>query len=196
MIEESDSPLEVFRLVPPFGDRYLGLLIDGGPVIRWELDSEANELPPVICGERHGNAKGVAAEYPSGHPFAPVLSRRLTEATRSRFQDFGHYIPVTAPGLQPGDYSAYVPTMVADCLDRDASSSPNAAGEIERAVFVPEELPLDAPCFRLTDNKTYVYWNGWAARLIRSLVGAENIELRLVWSSDPQATPHPRPMGF
>ncbi|MFI0229755.1 hypothetical protein [Streptomyces sp. NPDC017086] len=196
MIEPSESPLEVFRLVPPFGDHFKGLLIDGRPVIGWELDSEANDLPPGVSSEWHGNPKGMAAEYPSGHPAAPVLSRRLTEETRSRFQDFGYYIPVIAPGTQPGDYYAYVPTVVADCLDKNASSPPDEAGEIERTVFVPAELPLDAPCFRLPDNRTYVYWNGWAARLIRSIVGPENIELRLVWSSDPHATPHPRPMGF
>ncbi|MEK0098359.1 hypothetical protein WDA79_07585 [Streptomyces sp. A475] len=45
-------------------------------------------------------------------------------------------------------------------------------------------------------QETDVYWNGWAARLIQSLAGPDNVELRLVWSADPTAEPYPRPMGF
>ncbi|MEK0098492.1 hypothetical protein WDA79_08275 [Streptomyces sp. A475] len=136
------------------------------------------------------------SDYPSGHTAAPVLSRKLADETRAAFQPFGTYIPVHVPDGRPDDFVAYIPDGVADCLDHKASSAPAATGEIERAVFVPDRIPCDAPCFRLTDNKTFVYWNGWAARLIQSFAGPDNVELRLVWSTGATAESHPRPMGF
>ncbi|WP_330460318.1 hypothetical protein OIB37_27680 [Streptomyces sp. NBC_00820] len=170
--------------------------MDALPVIRWEMDGSSHPPPGEVDADWHGDPRRKVSDYPSGHAVVPVLSRRLAEETRRRFEAFGNYIPVRVPEVREGAYLAYIPSVVADCLDRDASSPPSAVGEIEHAEFVPEGLPHDAPCFRLTDNRTYVYWNGWAARLIQSIAGPENVELRLVWSSDPGATPHPRPMGF
>ncbi|MEU6406724.1 hypothetical protein [Streptomyces sp. NPDC046985] len=196
MTSETGRTAGVFRITPSFGDHYKGLLVDALPLIRWEMDGSAHPLPGELNADWHGNPGGRVSDYPSGHAVVPVLSRRLAEETFERFHAFGHYIPVHVSDARDGDYRAYVPSVVADCLDRKASSPPTEVGEIEHAEFIPEELPHDAPCFRLTDNRTYVYWNGWAARLIQSLAGPENVELRLVWSSDPNAEAHPRPMGF
>ncbi|MFF9019293.1 hypothetical protein [Streptomyces eurythermus] len=196
MPRETGRTTEVFRITPSFGDHYKTLLVDALPLLRWEMDESVNPLPEALDAEWHGNPRGTVSDYPSGHAVVPVFSRRLAEETFPRFQGFGYCIPVQVPDARAGDYRAYVPSVVADCLDRKASSSPNEVGEIEHAAFIPERLPLEAPCFRLTDNRTYVYWNGWAARLIQSITGPENVELRLVWSTDPGAVPHPRPMGF
>ncbi|MFD5121210.1 hypothetical protein [Streptomyces sp. NPDC058385] len=125
-----------------------------------------------------------------------MLSRKLTDETRAAFQPFGTYIPAQVPDGGPDDFCAYIPDVVADCLDHETSSAPAATGEIERAVFVPDRIPTDAPCVRLTDNKTFVYWNGWAARLIQSLAGPDSIELRLVWSARPHLRAPPPPDGF
>jgi hypothetical protein len=46
-----------------------------------------------------------------------MLSRRLAAETYEHFQAFGHYIPVHVPGARDGDYRAYIPSVVADCLD-------------------------------------------------------------------------------
>jgi hypothetical protein len=192
----TEGTLDVFRITPDFGDRYKGLLVDALPLMRWEIDSSAHPRPDVLLAEWHGNPGGTVSDYPSGHTAAPVLSRRLADETRAAFQSFGTYIPVHVPDGGPDDFCAYIPDVVADCLDHEASSAPAETGEIESAVFLPDRIPSDAPCFRLTDNKTDVYWNGWAARLIQSLAGPDNVELRLVWSADPTAEPHPRPMGF
>ncbi|MEV6803450.1 hypothetical protein [Streptomyces sp. NPDC051132] len=193
---EASRTVDVFRVTPSFGDHDKGLLVDAVPLMRWEMDQGVDVLPEALDAEWHGDPRGRVSDYPSGHAVVPVFSRRLAEETFPRLQEFGHYIPVGVPDARPGDYRAYVPSVVADCLDRKASSRPSTVGEIEHAVFLPERLPHDVPCFRLTDNRTYVYWNGWAARLIQSIAGPENVELRLVWSSDPGAVPHPRPMGF
>ncbi|MER7197463.1 hypothetical protein CG723_44290 [Streptomyces sp. CB01635] len=192
----TEGTLDVFRVMPEFGDRYKGLLVDALPLMRWEIDSSAHPLPGALLAEWHGYPGGTVSDYPSGHIAAPVLSRKLADETRAAFQSFGTYIPVHVPGGVSDDFCAYIPDVVADCLDHEASSAPDETGEIERAVFAPDRIPSDAPCFRLTGNETYVYWNGWAARLIQSLAGPENVELRLVWSADPTAERHPRPMGF
>lgn len=196
MTSETGRTADVFRVTPSFGDHYKGLLVDALPLMRWEMDTSVNPLPDTLEAEWHGDPGGTVSDYPSGHAVVPVFSRRLAEETFPRFQEFGHYIPVRVAGARAGDYRAYIPSVIVDCLDRKASSPPSVVGEIEHAEFIPERLPLTVPCFRLTDNKTYVYWNGWAARLIQSIAGPENVELRLVWSSDPGAVPHPRPMGF
>ncbi|MEK0097612.1 hypothetical protein WDA79_03650 [Streptomyces sp. A475] len=79
---------------------------------------------------------------------------------------------------------------MADCLDLATSSAPAETGEIEHAVFVPDRIPCDAPCFRLTDNKTLVYWNGWGtpdAPLARG-TGARRYVVKVnAWARD-----HPR----
>ncbi|MEU6391722.1 hypothetical protein [Streptomyces sp. NPDC046939] len=196
MILPAEPALDIFRIAPAFGDRYKGLLVDALPLIRWEIDSSAHARPDRLLAEWHGDPGGTVSGYPCGHTVVPVLGRELAEETRAAFEPFGTYIPVHAPNGGPDDFSAYIPDVVADCLDRGKSSAPTATGEIERAVFDPDRIPRDAPCFRLTDNRTFVHWNGWAARLIQSLAGSENVELRLVWSADPTARPHPRPMGF
>lgn len=89
-----------------------------------------------------------------------------------------------------------MPTTVSDCLDRLNSSAPEATGRIRKAVFHHDRVPLQIPAFRLPRNRAYVYWNAWAARLIESSAALGSVELRLVWSSDPTATPHQDPMGF
>jgi hypothetical protein len=164
--------------------------------MRWELDGDDRPRPVELTAEWHGDPRGTVSGYPSAHTAAPVLSRELADGTRAAFEAFGTYIALRVPGAGPDDFCVYVPDVVADCLDRDASSEPDDTGEIDHAVFVPDRVPADAPCFRLPQSRTFVYWNGWAARLIQTLAGPENTELRLVWSTDPTAEPHPYPMGF
>jgi len=138
---------------------------------------------------------GTPADYPTADPASPVLSAALLQAVRDRFSGTGHFIPVNVPGLAAGTYTAYVPTTVSDCLDRLNSSAPEATGRIRKAVFHQDRVPLHVPAFRLPENRTHVYWNAWAAHLIESSAAPGSVELRLVWSSDPTATPHRDPMG-
>jgi hypothetical protein len=108
---------DAHRITPFFGDRCKGLLVDALPLIRWETDSSTHPLPDEIQAEWHGNPKGSVSHYPSGHAVVPMLSRRLAAETYEHFQAFGHYIPVHVPGARDGDYRAYIPSVVADCLD-------------------------------------------------------------------------------
>jgi hypothetical protein len=160
------------------------------------LDEQATPVPAEIPGSLHGNHAGTLADYPTSDFGSPVLSAALLQSVRARFSEAGHFIPVDVPGLAVGTYTAYVPTTVSDCLDRLNSSTPEATRKIRSAVFHQHLVPLHVPAFRLTENKTYVYWNAWAARLIESSAAPGSLELRLVWSSDPTATPHRDPMGF
>ncbi len=125
-----------------------------------------------------------------------LLGATLLKAVRDRFAGTGHFIPVNVPGLPAGTYTAYVPSTVADCLDEARSSAPELTGKIRQAVFRGDRVPVDVPAFRLPENRTYVYWNAWAAHLIEEAAPSGSVELRLVWSSDPTATPHRDPMGF
>ncbi|MEV6296546.1 hypothetical protein AB0M41_40420 [Streptomyces sp. NPDC051896] len=196
MTEHATAPVEVFRVVPRYHDSFKGVLLEDDQMLRWELDEQAVPLPAEIPGSLHGELGGTPADYPTSDPASPVLSAALLQAVRDRFSGTGHFIPVNVPGLATGTYTAYVPTTVADCLDRLNSSAPEATGRIRKAVFHQERVPLNVPAFRLPENRTYVYWNAWAAHLIESSAAPGSVELRLVWSSDPTATPHRDPMGF
>ncbi|WP_093908289.1 hypothetical protein [Streptomyces sp. cf386] len=86
---------------------------------------------------------------------------------------------------------------VVDGLDPEQSSEPRMPRrEIERAVFRPDALRPHLPAFRVSESFWAVYWNGWAADLLCDLIGEDNLELRFVWSTDPEAKPHRAPMGF
>ncbi|WP_330460315.1 hypothetical protein OIB37_27665 [Streptomyces sp. NBC_00820] len=196
MTQHTAAPIEVFRIVPRFHDSFKGVLLEDDQILRWELDEQAAPLPAGIPGSLDVDLGGTPADYPTADPACPVLSAALLQAVRDRFSGTGHFIPVTIPGLATGTCTAYVPTTVSDCLDRIDSSAPEATGKVRRAVFHPDRVPLQVPAFRLLENKTYVYWNAWAARLIESSAAPGSVELRLAWSSDPTATPHRDPMGF
>ncbi|MGK5497283.1 hypothetical protein [Streptomyces sp. URMC 125] len=89
-----------------------------------------------------------------------------------------------------------MPLHVVDCLDQERSSLPTEpTGLVERAVFRPEALPVHLPAFRIPAFPYGIYWNGWAADLLRDLIGEDNLELRLVWSTDPDAPVHRNPMS-
>ncbi|MFF1595694.1 hypothetical protein ACFVY0_48010, partial [Streptomyces sp. NPDC058286] len=151
----TEATLDVFRITSDFDDHYKGLLVDALPLIQWEIDTSARPRPDTPVAEWHGNPGGTVSNYPSGHAVAPVLSRKLADETRAAFQPFGTYIPVQVPDGGPDDFCAYIPNVVADCLDHETSSAPAATGEIERAMFAPDRIPTDAPCFRLTETKTF-----------------------------------------
>ncbi|WP_158751460.1 hypothetical protein [Streptomyces bicolor] len=136
-------------------------------------------------------------DYPSISAAAPVFSRRIADRVRELFADGGTFVPVDLPGKPEGAYELYVAEQVVDCLDHEQSSEPRMPlDEIERAVFRPEALPLHLPAFRVPGSAWSVHWNGWAADLLCDLIGRDNLELRLVWSTDPEAKPHRDPMGF
>ena len=89
----------------------------------------------------------------------------------------------------------YVVEKVVDCLDVARSSAPEPpTGEIARAVFRPEALPLDLPAFRLPQSPVAVYWKAWAVARLRALLGSQP-KARLAWSQDPAARPHPNVWG-
>ncbi|MFD5424002.1 hypothetical protein [Streptomyces sp. NPDC127084] len=190
------DPAEVFRIVPRFHDSFRGVFLEDDQILRWELDEQTVPLPAEVPGSLHGDPAGTLADYPSSDFGSPILSAALLRAVRDRFSGTGHFIPVNVPSLAFGAYTAYVPTTVFDCLDQLNSSTPEATGKIRFAVFHQHLVPQQVPAFRLTENKTYVYWNAWAARSIESSAAPGSLELRLVWSSDPTATPHRDPMGF
>ncbi|MGJ5752037.1 hypothetical protein FB563_0102 [Streptomyces puniciscabiei] len=196
MTEHATTPVEVFRVVPRYHDSFKGILLEDDQILRWELDEQTVPLPAEIPGSLHGELGGTPADYPTSDPASPVLSAALLEAVRDRFSGTGHFIPVNVPGLAAGTYTAYVPATVADCLDQLNSSTPEATGRIRKAAFHQDRVPVQFPAFRLPQNRTYVYWNAWAARLIESSAAPGSVELRLVWSSNPTATPHRDPMGF
>ncbi|MFF9019294.1 hypothetical protein [Streptomyces eurythermus] len=196
MTDPMTAPVEVYRLVPRFHDDFRGALLESDEIMRWELDEEATPLPAELPGSLQGDPSGTLSEFPTANPAAPILGATLLKAVRDRFAGTGHFIPVNVPGLPAGTYTAYVPTTVADCLDEARSSAPELTGKIRQAVFHEDRVPVDVPAFRLPENRTYVYWNAWAARLIEEAAPPRSVELRLVWSSDPTATPHRDPMGF
>ncbi|MFD5121209.1 hypothetical protein [Streptomyces sp. NPDC058385] len=56
--------LDVFRVMPDFGDRYKGLLVDALPLIRWEIDSSARPRPDTLLAEWHVKSRRYGVRLP------------------------------------------------------------------------------------------------------------------------------------
>jgi hypothetical protein len=191
------TPLSVYRILPPFKEGLRSILVNDWPLIRWQIHGDPADLPTHAEGEWQGPPDFREIDYPSSALGAPVLSRRIADEVRERFAPGGHFIPVSVSGEPQGEYELYIAEHVVDCLDRERSSAPlQPTLVIEKSVFLPERLPLRYAAFQVPDFPGGVYWNGWAAELLRDLIGKDDLELRLVWSTDPDAVPHSNPMGF
>ncbi|MCH6160408.1 hypothetical protein [Streptomyces marispadix] len=191
------TPLSVYRILPPFKEGLRSILVDDWPLIRWQTHGDPAEMPTRVTAEWQGPPNFREIDYPSSSLGAPVLSRRVADKVRDRFSPGGSFLPVSVSGEPEGKYELYVAEHVVDCLDPDRSSAPlQPTLVIEKAVFLPERLPLEYAAFRVPGFPRGVYWNGWAVELLCELIGRDDLELRLVWSTDPDAVPHRNPMGF
>lgn len=198
MSQEADThatPLAVYRILPPFREGLRAVLAHDEQLIRWQLRGDPADFPERVEADWQGPPGWEEIDYPSSQIGAPVLSRRVADRVRDCFTAGGRFVPVDLPGAAEGAYELYVPLHVADCLDQERSSLPTEpTGLVERAVFRPEALPVHLPAFRIPASPYGIYWNGWAADLLRDLIGEDNLELRLVWSTDPDAPVHRNPM--
>lgn len=193
----SATPLAVYRVLPPYRDGLRTVLVHGEQLMRWQKRGDPADFPERVEAEWQGPAEWEEIDYPSSSVGAPVLSRRIADHVRERFSKGGTFVPVDLPEAPTGAYELYVPLHVVDCLDQEKSSEPRRpGGVIEKAVFHPEALPVELPAFRTPEFPRGVYWNAWAVDLLRELVGDDELELRLVWSTDPNAPVHRNPMGF
>lgn len=193
----SARPVALYRILPPYRDGVRTVLVRGEQLIRWQKRGDPADFPGRVEAEWQGPPGWQEVDYPSSSVGAPVLSRRIADRVRERFSDGGTFVPVDLPEAPEGAYELYVPLHVVDCLDQEKSSEPSRpGGVIERAVFRPEAVPLGLPAFRVPGFPRGVYWNAWAVDLLRDLVGEDDLELRLMWSSDQKASVHPHAMDL
>ncbi|MCZ4118207.1 hypothetical protein [Streptomyces sp. H39-S7] len=205
MSDTTRAPLRAYRLLPSLGEfrtLYLSNLLT---LVRWQIaGSPEGNKPTGLSGEWAatdvGDPRVRPAEFPSGYPGAPVLSRRVADLLGDELCRAGSFEPLDiadGPGSIPdaGEYVLYLVRSIVDCLDTRRSSKPKrAGGEVKKAVFRPEAFPADLPAFRLPVFPTAVYWNGWAVDRLKELLG-DDLEARLIWSEDPTLIPHPNPWG-
>lgn len=195
--EVPTTPLAVYRIMPPFRDDLRLVLVLSEQLMRWQFKGDPADFPRRAAADWQGPPEWQEMDYPSISAAAPVFSRRIADRVRERFADGGTFVPVDLPSKPEGAYELFVAEHVVDCLDHERSSEPRMPRrEVEQAVFRPDALPLHVPAFRVPESFWAVYWNGWAADLLCDLIGEDDLELRLVWSTDPEAEPHPAPMGF
>ncbi|MFI1211811.1 hypothetical protein ACH4UV_29895 [Streptomyces sp. NPDC020802] len=200
---ESQGPLSVHRLLPSTGE-FRTLLLGSSlrKVIRWQISGSDADRPTGLSGSWDGDPRLRKGEFPCGYPGAPVLSGRIAEALRGELSSAGELVPVSVEGAGTDgsdgsdEYFLYLVEPVVDCLDTRRSSKPKRmTGEIKKAVFRSDALPVDLPAFRLPEFRGAVHWNGWAVDHLTELLG-DDLEARLIWSEDPSLTPHPDPWGF
>ena len=193
------QPLSVCRLLPRIADDSRGLAFDYTirRLMRWQTTGSSSDYPTGIQADWLDEAGERKADFPSGYPGAPVLSRRLAELLGEEILlRAGALLPLWIDGVEQDEHRLYVVEQVVDCVDLRRSSKPKRMnGEIKKAVFRPDAVPADLPAFRIPQFPTAVYWNGWAATELAGLLG-EELEARLVWSEEPARIPHPDPWGF
>ncbi|MEU4082922.1 hypothetical protein [Streptomyces aureus] len=208
MTDSTSNALAVYRLLPCMGE-FRTLLLGSSlrKLIRWHITGSEADMPTSFTGSWDGDPGWRRSEFPSGYPGAPVLSRRVAGLLEAELSDSGPFVPVVTEPAGPAlpgdgggdgsdDYVLQVVEPVVDCLDTRRSSKPKkATGEITKAVFRPEAVPVGLAAFRVPEFPGGVYWNAWAVSRLTELVG-DDLEARLVWSEDPGVTPHPSPWGF
>lgn len=196
-VTESQNPLSVYRILPAFDDELRTLHVNGEQLIRWQKFGEPADLPTRVEAEWQAPSTCREVDFPSSSVGSPVLGRGVADQVRERFAAGGEFVPVSISGEPEGKYELYIAKHVVDCLDPDRSSAPQRpGGVIQKTVFRPALLPLQYAAFRVPGFPRGVYWNSWAVDLLCDLIGKDDLELRLVWSTDPDAEPHRNPMGF
>lgn len=208
MSDATKAPLRAYRLLPSLRDSR-ALFLDTVPrrrLGRWQTDgSPADQRPTGFTalwddGDVEPGVRLRPTEFPSGYPGAPVLSRRIADLLHDELCRAGSLQPLAVadgPDSVPDaeSYVLYLVESVVDCLDTRRSSKPKRLdGEVTKAVFRPEAFPADLPAFRLPVFPTAVYWTGWAVDRLKELLD-DDLEARLIWSEDPDLTPHPDPWG-
>lgn len=187
----------VYAMLARGDDAALHMLVQDQTYANWLFDGFPKDPPGSIAAYWESDDSLRRTEFPSFAQGYPVLSKRVAEAVRDEFGEYGYFIPVDLRHEGTGAYEMYVPTDLVDCLDRERSSEPEGWLEIiQRVVFVRDKIPTSAPAFRIPESREFVFWNEWAAKKIVELVGEDDIEVRLVWSDVPGATPHPDPMNI
>lgn len=188
----------MYRLLPGLSD-HQALSFNSSDVqriMRWHRTGAETDRPARLRAawmEEKGWPKG---DFPSGYPSAPVVSLRIVEQFGDGLLASGSLVPVDIDGAKEDEYYLLLVEQVVDCLDLRRSSKPKkASGEVKKAVFRADALPVGLPAFRLPQFPRAVQWNGWAVERLTGLTGDE-IEARLLWSEDPAAVPHPDPWGF
>ncbi|MFE2302349.1 hypothetical protein ACFXAW_29640 [Streptomyces sp. NPDC059445] len=208
MTDSTSHPLAVYRLLPRRGE-FRTLLLGGSlrRLIRWQITGSATDLPTWFSASWDGNPAWRKGEFPSGYPGAPVLSRRVADLLAADLSESGPFVPIVIEAADPAfpadadaggsdDYVLHLVKQTVDCLDARRSSKPKkTTGEITKAVFRPEALPVGLASFRVPEFRGGVYWNAWAVDLLTELLG-DDLEARPVWSEDPAVRPHPNPWGF
>ncbi|MEU1664512.1 hypothetical protein ABZ547_13015 [Streptomyces sparsogenes] len=191
------GPNSVYRLLPSLGS-FQTILFGGSlrKIMRWQRTGDTSDWPTDVRAEWDGDPRLRKTEFPSGYPGAPVFSRRIADVLKNDLSTAGSFVPLLIDGDETGEYFLYLVEEVVDCLDTRRSSKPKKAdGQIKKAVFRADALPVSLPAFRVPECRRGIYWNGWAVVRLRELIG-DDLEARLVWSEDPTLTPHPNPMGL
>lgn len=194
MSTANGDALEVYRLKPSnTGGQLMAFGGEIVPLTRWQFRGSEGEPPTTLTATWLAEPGQRKSEFPSGFTGAPVLGPRLVKALGAELLTAGRLLPLPIDGTDEEGYCLYVVEQVVDCLDTERSSKPQPPfGEITRAVFDTDRLPVDAAAFRMPQSATAVHWNGWMARRLAELLG-DALEARLVWSEDPAKTPHPNP---
>ncbi len=199
MTETPETSPAVYRLLPKLAE-YQQLTPnnwDLRQLKRWQRLGNEADRPVQFRAEWAGERNWPKADFASGYPGAPVLSRRLVDQFGADvLQASGSLLPVDIEGAKEDEYRLFLVEQVIDCLDVRRSSKPKKLnGEVKNAVYRADALPTYLPAFRLPQFPGAVQWNGWAADRLVALTG-DQIETRLCWSEDPAAVPHPDPWGF
>ncbi|GHB15757.1 hypothetical protein GCM10010377_01470 [Streptomyces viridiviolaceus] len=199
MADMPERGLAVYRLLPSLAE-YQQLdpnRWDLRRLKRWQRLGADEDRPDRLRAEWMGERRWPKGDFPSGYPGAPVLSRRVIDRFGAEpLRAAGSLVPVEIDGAKGDEYYLLLVEQVVDCLDLRRSSKPKKVdGEVKKAVYRTDAVPVRLPAFRLPQFPGAVQWNGWAVERLIDLTGDE-IEARLLWSEDPAAVPHSDPWGI
>ncbi|MGH2662091.1 MAG: imm11 family protein [Actinomycetota bacterium] len=136
-----------------------------------------------VLAEEDGAARP-PGDFPSLGGYAPVFSRRATDAVEDLLEDAGELLPLDSPD---GTYLVFNVTRVLDALDEDRSDvrrfkSTGRIMNIDRYQLIPERIG-DAPIFKLSQiPRMYTFVTDRFVHRVRDAGLAGFLFDRKVWS--------------
>lgn len=105
MVDMPKKGLSVYRLLPSLTERQTLRLnsFDHRRIMHWQRTGDEADRPTCLRADWLSEPLWATSDFPSGHPSAPVLSRRVAESFGDDLLNAGRLLPVEVENSRDDD---------------------------------------------------------------------------------------------